>query len=57
MDNLKQKKEQTKEINILCGLLENALINISRVEKNHYLNEKNFNRIFFIYLIFFKSGI
>ena len=29
MENLKQKREQTKEINILCGLPENAPIKLS----------------------------
>ena len=41
MDNLKQKREQTKEINILRGLPENAPINISMDVRYNSTTVKN----------------
>ena len=41
MDNLKQKREQTKEINILCGLPENAPIKLSMDVRYNSTTAKN----------------
>ena len=41
MDDLKQKREQTKETNIMCGLPENAPINISMDVRYNATAHKN----------------
>ena len=41
MDDLKQKREQTKEINIMRGLPENAPINISMDVRYNATAHKN----------------